>query len=147
MTSEFFHPLSHLLRLKKKLLRISLFPTKEVVRSLMDTVYISARSTILSYAPIVVQKRGSIVTPICLSALFKRYTRMHFTLFFFTEPVVSKLMEIPRTNLNSFRHFQSTLVCNYSGRILRCCCRWHFRYNYESCSGIRLRLSDNFSKH
>ena len=56
-------------------------------------------------------------------------------------------MEIPRTNLNSFRHFQSTLVCNYSGRTLRCCCRWHFRYNYESCSGIRLRLSDNFSKH
>ena len=56
-------------------------------------------------------------------------------------------MEIPRTNLNSFRHFQSTLVCNYSGRTLRCCCRWHFRYNYESCSGIRLRLRDNFSKH
>ena len=32
MTSEFFHPLSHLLRLEK-LPRISLFPIKQVVRS------------------------------------------------------------------------------------------------------------------
>ena len=25
--------------------------------------------------------------------------------------------------------------------------KWNFHYNCESCSGIRLRLSDNFSKY
>ena len=71
--------------------------------------------------------------------------------FFFTKLVVSKVKEdetgISRTNLNSCGHFQCTLVCNYSRRTLRCWCRWHFRYNCESCSGIRLSLNDNFSKY
>ena len=66
MTSESFHPLSHLLRNEKAVGRISLFP-----RSIIINRYCLSRSTMLSYTPIVVQNRGLKVTPSCFSALCK----------------------------------------------------------------------------
>ena len=66
MTSEFFHPLSHLLRNEKAVGRISLF-----LRSAIINGYCLSRSTILSYTPIVVQNRGLKVTPSWFSSLCK----------------------------------------------------------------------------
>ena len=55
-------------------------PVRIAVRSLMDTVYLGHTSyRSLSYNPIVIQKRGLIVTLSCFFALFKSYLRMYFT--------------------------------------------------------------------
>ena len=66
MTSEFFHPLSHLLRNEKAVGQISLF-----LRSAIINGYCLSRSTILAYTPIVVQNRGLKVIPSWFSAFYK----------------------------------------------------------------------------
>ena len=74
MTSEFFHPLSHLLRNEKAVCQISSFSKK-----CDHNGYCLSRSTnLISYTPIVVQKSGLIVTPSHFSPLFKTYPRMYF---------------------------------------------------------------------
>ena len=66
MTSEFFHPLSHILRKEKAVGRISLFPRSAIING-----YCLSRSAILSYTPIVVQNGGLKVTSSWFSALCK----------------------------------------------------------------------------
>ena len=60
----------------EKLIQISVFPIKEIVRSLMDAAFVGQISYLY---PIVVQNRGLIVTPSCFSALFKSQLRMYLT--------------------------------------------------------------------
>ena len=66
MTSEFFYPLSHLLRNEKAVGQISLFLRIAIING-----YCLYRSAMLSYTPIVVQNRGLKVTPSWFSALSK----------------------------------------------------------------------------
>ena len=84
-----------------------------------------------------------------LQFIIVHYWTLFYSFLYWTRRLKTnrKRDRIPRTNLNSCDHFQCTLVCNYSWRTLRCWCRWHFHYNCESCSGIRLSLNDNFSKY
>ena len=98
MTSEFFHPLSHLLRKEKAVGRISLFPRSAIING-----YFLSLSAILSYIPIVVQNEELKVTPSWFSALCK-YIEMS-----------SESLSTIRDNFFFFFFF------------LNCGCRWKWR--------------------